>query len=145
MGFGQPSWVATHLLGDDLATYVRDVRVAVATFGSTTGPFSGIGGAAMSDFTMTYLVVAAPDDYANPLSMYANTDRGSEVTLFFADEQFLGWSTDDWAASLLSLFPRINDQSPLLDTDPGECPIRLPEHITARGTQTADSTREPGT
>lgn len=73
MGYGSPSFLAVHLLGEAGARSVRRVRSESVLYGSTAGPFGGIGGAAMSWFQMTALTL------------------GSDDTLIFADERLLGW------------------------------------------------------
>lgn len=73
MSFGKPSWVAVHLLGPDLAVSARDVRSETVWYGTTAGPFGGIGGSAMSQFQMTLLVT---DDHV----------------FVFADETLWGWA-----------------------------------------------------
>lgn len=73
MSYGQPSWIAVHLLGPDLAGSVREVRSESVWYGSTAGPFGGIGGAAMSQFQMTLVVTG-------------------ERVYVFADERLWGWA-----------------------------------------------------
>lgn len=85
MAFGQPLWIAAHLLGESPeATSIDGVRVSTVLFGTTSGPFEGIGGAAMTPFVMTLLA-----------------SRDSRVFVF-ADETLLGWAEGERASAVLA-------------------------------------------
>lgn len=86
MAYGQPSWIARTLVGDDLASSVATVEARTVTYGSTAGPFSGIGGAAMSNFDIALLTL-----------------RGGEV-LVYADTRLLGWAAREGATAVRYLF-----------------------------------------
>lgn len=74
MAYGQPSWIATALIGAEAAARVTQVHSRIVTYPNTAGPRGGIGGSAKTDFTITLLTV-----------------RGGDV-LAFADTDFVGWA-----------------------------------------------------
>lgn len=119
MSFGHPSFIATHLFGDDVPVGISWVRSETVLFGSTTGPFSGFGGSAMTLFTITEILVRS-------------TDGGPSVGLIFCDETFLGWYAAVASAEsdlIRERFPNLDDRTPGLNTDASTCPVPLPERV----------------
>ena len=105
MSFGRPSFVAVALLGHELAQRVVSVRSETATYGSTTGPFLGIGGSAMTSFTITELGL------------------GGDRMLYFADDRFLGWSVEP---AVRAVFPKLSVTTPGIHTSRDEVAQYLP-------------------
>lgn len=107
MAFGKPSFIATALLGPDLAKRVSSVRSATQMYGSTSGPFGGMSGSAMTTFTMTEF-------------------RIGSAFLYFADDRYLGWAQDGSTPQ---------EQFPKLHTGMGglkevtECPVAEAQHL----------------
>lgn len=103
MSFGRPSWIATHLLGEEAASQVVVTTVEEVAFGNTAGPWGGIGGSAISMFTMTLF------------------DLADGALIVFADEKLLGWAPMEGREAAREAFPRYNlASSPVLLTS--ECP-----------------------
>lgn len=87
MAFGQVSWVVETLLErQGEREQVVEFKVEEAWYGSTSGPWGGIGGAAMTRFTMTLLTF--PEGY-----------------VVFADRQRMGRCRDAYVEELLESFP----------------------------------------
>ena len=106
MAFGRPSWVAAALVGPEQATRVTGIHARTVTYGSTAGPFGGMGGAAMSDFDIVALTV-----------------RGGDVVVY-ADDRPLGWVPRAGRQALLDLLAHgqvtARDVQPM-STAPAEC------------------------
>lgn len=102
MSFGQPSFIAVGLVGPQAASSYANVESKTVLYGSTAGPFDGIGGAAMTQFTITRM-----------------TAGNHEV--YFADDRFLGWRTREPGAEVAALLVYARD----LNTDPASCPLPL--------------------
>lgn len=111
MSFGQPSFIAVALLGKELAQRVVSVRSETVTYGSTTGPFLGIGGSAMTLFTITELGL------------------GDDRVLYFADDRFLGWSVEP---AVQTVFPKISVTTPGINTSRDE----VAQHLLTDGRYT---------
>jgi len=81
MSFGSISWIAEELLVDENERRrVVGVRVESCWYGSTAGPFGGIGGSAMTEFTMTEIIL--PDRSI----VYADKQRMGTVKPEHSDE-----------------------------------------------------------
>ena len=117
MGFGQPSWIAVALLGKEHAPRVRHVRSRTVMYGSTAGPFAGIGGAAMTDFQITALVTDA-------------------ATLFYADDRPVGWidTTERPLADEDLEDLRIDQRRTPGLQHPETCPFPMPDPNRGQGT-----------
>lgn len=109
MSFGRPSFIATTLLGRTLADKVSAMRSATQTYGSTSGPFGGIGGSAMTTFTITEF-------------------RFGGCWVYFADDRFVGWTCRSLDAAVK--FPHIDASD--LQADPTTCPVPLLDFASAR-------------
>ncbi|MEH0110536.1 hypothetical protein V6N00_12570 [Tersicoccus sp. MR15.9] len=111
MAYGQPSFIAVHLLGVDHPDlpHVQQVVSQTAGYPHTAGPhLDRVGGRANSIFTITAITV----------------NRG---IVYFADDNYLGWA-DELAdvAELSRCFPRITTRMPGLHTDPEGWPLTAP-------------------
>lgn len=114
MGFDQRSWIAAALLPDEVADKVVEVRSEMVLYGSTSGPFGGISGAAMTYFQIT--VIGLPN-----------------LVLVFADDRLLGWSDDSGTAHALRSASRlavIKDTIPAALEPADACPVPPRERIT---------------
>lgn len=111
MSFGKPSFIATRLLGTALARRVVSLRSQTQTYGSTTGPWRGIGGAAMTPFQVIEFSL------------------GGDLRLYFADDRFLGWTED---RDVRAMFPALTVDTPGLNTSAATCPYDLPDFASAR-------------
>lgn len=111
MAFGRPSFIATALLGPELARRVTALRSETAIYGSTSGPFGGMGGSAMTMFTVTEF-------------------RIGSAFIYFADDRFLGWTYDD--STPREQFPNLSEGMTGLSADKTKCPVELPDFALVR-------------
>jgi len=80
MSYGNISWIADELLDDeDEKRHVISVRVQDCMFGNTAGPYGGIGGSAMTPFTMTEIVLA------DKIVIFADRSRMGTVKIEYRD------------------------------------------------------------